>query len=509
MDMKYDFGINGSLRRKQSGEYSEYYLFDAFNCMKAYSYNGERYGYYGYDASGERTYKYGLDRIDITTNQGDVYVTETYWEANEMMFYPNGYININQNGEYTKHYYADALRIASKIGSGKSGLDLCSEAMAIENAYPDYLTDRINEQYEQMKEELWELVPGSEYIVDITPIPYPNFCDIGPGGQESALFFYHPDHLGSTGMVTDNSSNITQGMLYAPFGEIICDYNPTFHDSPMPNYAFNAKELDEENNMYYYSARYYAPPTFISRDPMFEKKFTSPYAYCLNNPLRFIDPDGRDEWEINKQGEVRWIKESDKHTLFALNENGDRTGASLTLKDRTIFDGLAESGANSDYSLSTATGGENSQDAMLQTFKFAADNTNVEWRVDRFRAEGGGSNYSIGTIHNTGFAPTAEAMGHSKSSVIAFIHSHPNTSLADERYSMGSYYPRTDIPKLGGSVDGDCRVKRSDYPNTPYYMYSPNSGNVWAVSTKGASSHQFIRKVRNHKGFMFGTLNTR
>ena len=62
----------------------------------------------------------------------------------------------------------------------------------------------------------------------------------------------------------------------------------------MPNYAFNAKELDEENNMYYYSARYYAPPAFISRDPMFEKyPSISPYTYCLNNPVILIDPDGR------------------------------------------------------------------------------------------------------------------------------------------------------------------------------------------------------------------------
>ena len=504
---KFQYAVSQSL---PFGELRRGFPFNAFNCMKAYSYNGERYGYYGYDASGERTYKMGLDKVAVTTSQGGVDITNIYWEVGEMMFYPNGYINVNQNGQYTKHYYADALRIASKIGSGFSQ-DLCYEANQIGNEVdPDYLDVRMNKQHDEMMEELTELINGNQ-ITSINPIPYPeaDLCNLSGSGIETALFFYHPDHLGSTGMVTDNISNYTQGMLYAPFGEIICDYNPTFHDSPMPNYAFNAKELDEENNMYYYSARYYAPPTFISRDPMFEKKFTSPYAYCLNNPLRFIDPDGRDEWEINKQGEVRWIKESDKHTLFALNENGDRTGASLTLKDRTIFDGLAESGANSDYSLSTATGGENSQDAMLQTFKFAADNTNVEWRVDRFRAEGGGSNYSIGTIHNTGFAPTAEAMGHSKSSVIAFIHSHPNTSLADERYSMGSYYPRTDIPKLGGSVDGDCRVKRSDYPNTPYYMYSPNSGNVWAVSTKGASSHQFIRKVRNHKGFMFGTLNTR
>ena len=94
--------------------------FNAFNSMKAYSYNGERFGYYGYDASGERTYKIGLDKVEITTNQGEVFVTGSYWEANEMMFYPNGYLNMNQNGEYTKHYYADALRIASKIGNGFS-----------------------------------------------------------------------------------------------------------------------------------------------------------------------------------------------------------------------------------------------------------------------------------------------------------------------------------------------------------------------------------------------------
>ena len=69
------------------------------------------------------------------------------------------------------------------------------------------------------------------------------------------------------------------------------------------NYLFNAKELDEESGMYYYSARYYAPPTFISRDPLFEKYFwMSPYAYCNNNPVNLIDPDGEEP-----EG---WIKKS-------------------------------------------------------------------------------------------------------------------------------------------------------------------------------------------------------
>lgn len=36
MDIEYDFGINGSLRRKEDVNESEFYLFNAFNCMKAY-----------------------------------------------------------------------------------------------------------------------------------------------------------------------------------------------------------------------------------------------------------------------------------------------------------------------------------------------------------------------------------------------------------------------------------------------------------------------------------------
>jgi RHS repeat-associated protein len=286
--------------------------------MKAYSYNGEHYGYYGYDASGERTYKIGLDKVEITTNQGEVFVTGSYWEANEMMFYPNGYMNMNQDGQYTKHYYAGALRIASKIGRGTSGLDLCNDAAIIDNTYPDYLEDRKNMQYEEMKEELTELVPGSQDILDITPIPYPDFCDIGGGGQENDLFFYHPDHLGSTGLITDINASITQGFLYAPFGELIYENDPLWQYDRIPKYTFNAKELDEENNMYYYSARYYAPPTFISRDPLFEKyPSISPYTYTANNPLRFVDPTGKSISEFDESGNyLRTTKDNWFHNTF-------------------------------------------------------------------------------------------------------------------------------------------------------------------------------------------------
>ncbi len=283
------------------GEVGRGSFFNAFNCMKAYSYSGERYGYYGYDDQGERTYKMDITFLGIWTNeQGEI---SDNWEVSTLMLYPNGYLNINQNGEYTKHYYADALRIASKIGTGFSG-NICDSAGVIENAYPGYLSDRILKQNEVMQNELYEVALKNPSATLNFVNPYSDFCSIGSGGQETGLFFYHADHLGSTGMVTDINSQITQGLLYAPFGEIITDYQPQFHSTPMPNYAFNAKELDEENGMYYYSARYYAPPTFISRDPMFEKyPSISPYCYCANNPMKYVDPTGETIWVIGDDGQ--------------------------------------------------------------------------------------------------------------------------------------------------------------------------------------------------------------
>jgi RHS repeat-associated protein len=120
---------------------------------------------------------------------------------------------------------------------------------------------------------------------------------------EDAVFFYHGNHLSSTQLVTDANGQVQQQVFYAPFGEVISESNAYWHNGQIPDYLFNAKELDEESGMYYYSARYYAPPVFTSRDPLFEKYPTlSPYAYCGNNPVNAIDPTGK---EIIFEGESK------------------------------------------------------------------------------------------------------------------------------------------------------------------------------------------------------------
>jgi RHS repeat-associated protein len=65
----------------------------------------------------------------------------------------------------------------------------------------------------------------------------------------------------------------------------------------MKRYRFCGKERDEETGLYYFGARFYAPwiCRFTATDPLQEKyPFLNPYSYCLNNPIKLIDVDGRE-----------------------------------------------------------------------------------------------------------------------------------------------------------------------------------------------------------------------
>ena len=274
-------------------------------------------------------------------------------------------------------------------------------------------------------------------------------------------------------------------------------------------YTFSAKERDTETGLSYFGSRYYSSDLsiWLSVDPQAAKyPHQSNYVYCGNNPLVIVDPNGEDEWEINPKGEVVWIKESEKHTLYAVNYKGERTGNSLTLKNRQVFDDLASSGKSSNYTNTRATGGEDTQDDMINVFKFAADNSKVEWRVDRYR-DNGHSSYAVGTVHKTNYAPTAEDLGHSYSSVIAFIHSHPNTNLCGELMSMGFISQVDGILKFTNESDISRKTNEAGYKQCLYYTYFPKSGNLFSV--RCGKIPAFIRNVTNYRQFMFGTINTR
>ena len=135
-------------------------------------------------------------------------------------------------------------------------------------------------------------------------------------------YYYHSDHLGSASLISDYKGDEYQRIEYTPYGETWVEKTQNQGLEYLP-YKFTAKELDEETGLYYYGARYLDPKysMWISTDPALgeyipkapideeAKKYNQNlpgmggaynhinfnlYHYAGNNPLRYIDPDGRE-----------------------------------------------------------------------------------------------------------------------------------------------------------------------------------------------------------------------
>src|SRR5687767_7757504 len=114
------------------------------------------------------------------------------------------------------------------------------------------------------------------------------------------------------------SDGSKKGEDYYPFGLTFNSYSR--ENSTPNNYLYNGKEKQEELDLGWldYGARMYMPE--IVRwgvvDPLAEKyESWSVYQYVRNNPILRIDPNGMDDYTINKKtGDVKLVKETDDET---------------------------------------------------------------------------------------------------------------------------------------------------------------------------------------------------
>jgi RHS repeat-associated protein len=157
--------------------------------------------------------------------------------------------------------------------------------------------------------------------------------------MKTLRYFYHPDHLGSSSVstplnnhwITYGSGNAIQHLHYLllksfaffppwrsvkkiyflythclrRFGEDWVDQRNASWNAP---YTFSGKEKDVETWYSYFGARYYDSglSIWLSVDPMSDKyPNLTPYAYCANNPVILVDPDGRD-WYEAENGKITW-----------------------------------------------------------------------------------------------------------------------------------------------------------------------------------------------------------
>jgi RHS repeat-associated protein len=109
--------------------------------------------------------------------------------------------------------------------------------------------------------------------------------------------YYHLDPAGSVRAVTDGNGQVQARFDYLPFGEKIPASTAT--DNPR---MYAGKERDSESGFDYFGGRYYTGQIgrFTTVDPLvpieaaqLNPQMWNSYAYVMNNPLRYSDPDGR------------------------------------------------------------------------------------------------------------------------------------------------------------------------------------------------------------------------
>ena len=125
-------------------------------------------------------------------------------------------------------------------------------------------------------------------------------------------YFIHQDHLGSTRLMTNINGCVADSLDYLPYGErnsvgsVPCTAADTTH-------KFTGKERDSESNLDNFGARYDSSQygRFMTPDPVLatdlhvvDPQRWNKYSYGVNNPISYVDPDGRDAIAVTFSKEI-------------------------------------------------------------------------------------------------------------------------------------------------------------------------------------------------------------
>ena len=132
------------------------------------------------------------------------------------------------------------------------------------------------------------------------------FAEIRKEGSSEAVYYHHTDHLGTTDVITDSNGTVVWEAEYEAFGSVLNQNGTKVFTA-----SFTGKMYDAEAGMYYFNARWYDSEIgrFITEDPA--RDGIDWYAYCNNNPLRFVDPTGLNP-DNNEQTNYNLSVDNDK-----------------------------------------------------------------------------------------------------------------------------------------------------------------------------------------------------
>ena len=330
------------------------------------------------------------------------------------------------------------------------------------------------------------------------------------------VFNYHlKDHLGNVRIVLQPGGlygQLVQSNDYFPFGMAYTRYGVTLWDGNIQavaiaydsrhgikesptytkdnRYLYNGKEEQPMPGKWLdYGARFYDAQLgrWHSVDPLSEKgRRWSPYTYALDNPIRFIDPDGMwaDGYTVDNEGKVNRVDDTggdDYDVLYTKQdyEEAKKTGEinkdgnpepenQVKLRDTSILPQLENRSNTFEFKalgyiyIANVANANNRNDAY-NLFKFVAENTKVEWNYQRY------TDGTLSVVTANENSTVAGGIGHSSNSgktVAADIHSHPGKTESDLRPSSYDYRAANTLHKQNQNVKVQLYMPKSPNPKT-------------------------------------------
>ena len=234
--------------------------------------------------------------------------------------------------------------------------------------------------------------------------------DPSTGYEAVNTYYYHPDHLGSSNIVTTPDGEVFEQIEYTPYGETWVEKSDDLFD--MLPYKFTAKELDDKTGLYYYGARYLNPRTsrWISSDPAMDG--INWYAYANNNPVTYDDPTGLAPRNRTDQERAAFMQSITGTNVSSIPSRYDCADVGTYLASQAMG---AATGQNNYYQNLQHNGENISSISGIQAKDFHNEGSNISFHKD---ANGdndtsfNSSNIEVGTIGVFGAKEGATWTGH-------------------------------------------------------------------------------------------------
>ncbi|MNS57064.1 tRNA nuclease WapA precursor [compost metagenome] len=379
----YAYNIRGWLKSSTAPQFSMSLKYNDATIALYKQYNGNigEMNYTG-PSSGAKSFQYSYDKLNRLTNavSSDNLLNETltYDVMGNILSlnrtgtgYGNTSYDYVKNGVNSNQLKSTAGNIESNYSYDVNGNLLTDSKKAIALTY-NYLnlpntvtgTQNITYIYDATGRKLRRIEAGknNDYVNGIHYEQSGTLAFIQteegraiPNGSSYIYEYNLSDHLGNVRVSLDKdpstgTARVIQEDEYYAFGL----RKNLSSNSGNNRYLYNGKELQEGLGQYDYGARFYDP--VLGRwnvvDPLAEKmRRHSPYNYCFDNPIRFIDPDGMqgtDIWQFNKDTkELKLVKETKDKSHTFIDQDGkllyktNETKADLQkrgMKDKAIFE---------------------------------------------------------------------------------------------------------------------------------------------------------------------------